>query len=166
VEKEALLALARGVEACGDDQAIHAFTSRRRHRVEIRQIKDFEEPVGAATERRIAALEPGLYTRMGAAIRHVAAGLARRPNRRRLLLVLTDGKPNDTDHYEGRFAVEDTRMAVREARRQGLTVFGVTIDAEARQYFPAIFGRSGYAIVTRPSGLANALPLLYRQLIR
>ncbi|MCG5511430.1 nitric oxide reductase activation protein NorD [Ectothiorhodospira lacustris] len=166
VEKEALLALAHGVQACGDDQAIYTFTSRRRHRVDIRQIKGFEEPVTAATERRIAALEPGLYTRMGAAIRHVAGELGRRPNRHRLLLVLTDGKPNDTDHYEGRFAVEDTRMAVREARREGLAVFGVTIDAEARQYFPAIFDRSGYAIVTRPAGLANALPLLYRQLIR
>ncbi|MFU8877285.1 MAG: nitric oxide reductase activation protein NorD, partial [Wenzhouxiangellaceae bacterium] len=166
VEKEALLALAHGVQACGDDQAIYTFTSHRRHRVDIRQIKRFEEPVTAATERRIAALEPGLYTRMGAAIRHVAAELARRPNRHRLLLLLTDGKPNDTDHYEGRFGIEDTRMAVREARREGLTVFGVTIDAEARQYFPAIFGRSGYAIVTRPAGLANALPLLYRQLIR
>jgi len=166
VEKEALLALAHGIQACGDDQAIYTFTSRRRHRVDVRKIKAFEEPVTAATERRIAALEPGLYTRMGAAIRHVAAELARRPNRHRLLLVLTDGKPNDTDHYEGRFAVEDTRMAVREARREGLTVFGVTIDAEARQYFPAIFGRAGYSIVTRPSGLANALPLLYRQLIR
>jgi len=166
VEKEALLALAHGIQACGDDQAIYTFTSRRRHRVDIRRIKDFEESVTATTERRIAALEPGLYTRMGAAIRHVAAELVQRPNRHRLLLVLTDGKPNDTDHYEGRFAIEDTRMAVREARREGLTVFGVTIDAEARQYFPAIFGRSGYAIVTHPSGLANALPLLYRQLIR
>jgi len=165
VEKEALLALAHGVQACGDDQAIYTFTSRRRHRVDICRIKGFEEQVSATTERRIAALEPGLYTRMGAAIRHVAAELGRRPNRHRLLLLLTDGKPNDTDHYEGRFAVEDTRMAVREARRQGLTVFGVTIDAEARQYFPAIFGRAGYSIVTRPSGLANALPLLYRQLI-
>ena len=166
VEKEALLALAHGVQACGDDQAIYTFTSRRRHRVDIRQIKRFEDKVTAATERRIAALEPGLYTRMGAAIRHVAAELAQRSNRHRLLLLLTDGKPNDTDHYEGRFAVEDTRMAVREARREGLTVFGVTIDAEARQYFPAIFGRSGYAIVSRPAGLANALPLLYRQLIQ
>ncbi|MDT8410550.1 MAG: VWA domain-containing protein [Wenzhouxiangellaceae bacterium] len=166
VEKEALLALAHGVQACGDDQAIYTFTSRRRHRVDVKTIKDFDEPVSATTERRIAALEPGLYTRMGAAIRHVAAQLAGRSNRHRLLLLITDGKPNDTDHYEGRFAVEDTRMAVREARRCGLTVFAVTIDAEARQYFPAIFGRAGYAIVTRPSGLANALPLLYRQLIQ
>ncbi len=166
VEKEALLVLAHGIQACGDDHAIYSFTSRRRQRVSIRTIKTFDQPVGSGTERRIAALEPGLYTRMGTAIRHVASELARRPNRHRLLLLLTDGKPNDTDHYEGRFAIEDSRMAVREARRQGLTVFGITIDAEARQYFPAIFGRAGYAIVARPTGLAAALPQLYRQLIR
>ncbi|MEX1197848.1 MAG: VWA domain-containing protein [Pseudohongiellaceae bacterium] len=165
VEKEALLVLAHAVQACGDDHAIYTFTSRRRQRIDIRHIKSFEESVSSATENRIAALEPGQYTRMGAAIRHVAAALAERPNRYRLLLLLTDGKPNDTDHYEGRFAIEDTAMAVREARREGLTVFGVTIDAEARQYFPAIFGRSGYSIVARPEGLAAALPLLYRQLI-
>lgn len=166
VEKEALLVLAHGVQACGDEHAIYTFTSRRRQRVNIKRIKAFDEPVSGRTERRIAALEPGLYTRMGAAIRHVSEQLAERANRHRLLLVLTDGKPNDTDHYEGRFAIEDTAQAVREARRKGLTVFGVTVDAEARQYFPAIFGRGGYAIVARPAGLANALPLLYRQLIR
>ena len=165
VEKEALLVLAHAVQTCGDEHAIYTFTSRRRQRIDIRRIKSFDQPVSSATERRIMALEPGQYTRMGAAIRHVAAELAERPNRHRLLLILTDGKPNDTDHYEGRFAMEDTAMAVREARRNGLTVFGVTIDAEARQYFPVIFGRSGYAIVARPTSLAAALPLLYRQLI-
>jgi nitric oxide reductase NorD protein len=83
-----------------------------------------------------------------------------------LLLVLTDGKPNDTDHYEGRYAIEDTRMAVREARRKELVVFGVTIDTHARQYFPLIFGRSGYAIVPRASALSRALPAIYRQLVQ
>lgn len=166
VEKEALLVLAHGIQACGDEHAIHAFSSRRRRRVEVRTVKDFDERVDERVERRIGALRPGEYTRMGAAIRHVARRLEQRPNRHRLLLVLTDGKPNDTDHYEGRYAIEDTRMAVREARRAGLTVFGVTIDAEARAYFPAIFGRAGHAIVDRPEGLARALPMLYRQLIR
>jgi len=165
VEKEALLVLAHGIEACGDNQAIFTFTSRRRHRVDVATVKEFDEPMGQPVENRIAGLKPGLYTRMGAAVRHVSRRLAERPNRHRLLLMLTDGKPNDTDYYEGRFAVEDTRMAVREARRQGLAVFGVTVDAEARQYFPAIFGRSGYAIVSNPRGLATALPAIYRQLV-
>jgi nitric oxide reductase NorD protein len=166
IEQEALLVLAHGIQACGDQHAIYTFTSRRRKFVKVRCIKGFGERVDERIERRIGALQPGLYTRMGAAIRHVTSELAVRANRHRLLLVLTDGKPNDTDHYEGRFAVEDTAMAVREARRQGLAVFGVTIDVEARQYFPAIFGRSGYAIVFRAAGLSGALPLLYRQLVR
>jgi len=165
VEKEALAVLAHGIDACGDDQAVYTFTSRRRNNVQVATVKDFEEPMGAAVERRIAGLKPGLYTRMGAAIRHVAGQLAERPNRHRLLLLLTDGKPNDTDYYEGRFAIEDTRMAVREARRRGLTLFGVTVDAEARQYFPLIFGRGGYAIIARPGALATALPAIYRQLV-
>jgi nitric oxide reductase NorD protein len=165
VEKEALLVLAHGIEACGDDQAIFTFTSRRRQRVDVATVKEFDEPMGSTVENRIAGLRPGLYTRMGAAVRHVTERLAERPNRHRLLLLLTDGKPNDTDYYEGRFAVEDTRMAVREARRRGLTVFGVTVDAEARQYFPVIFGRAGYAIIVRPKGLAAALPAIYRQLV-
>jgi len=165
IEKEALLVLAHGIEACGDDQGIFTFTSRRRRRVDIATVKDFDEPMDGAVEERIAGLKPGLYTRMGAAVRHVAGALAGRGNRHRLLLLLTDGKPNDTDHYEGRFAVEDTRMAVREARRQGLTVLGVTVDAEARQYFPRIFSRGGYTIIARPAGLAAALPAIYRQLV-
>jgi nitric oxide reductase activation protein len=86
------------------------------------------------------------------------------PQRKKLLLVLTDGKPNDVDHYEGRFAVEDTRKAVREARRLGVAVFGVTVDAGAQSYFPALFGRGGYAIVGNIRRLPAALPAIYQQL--
>lgn len=81
-------------------------------------------------------------------------------------IFLTDGKPNDVDYYEGRFAVEDTRKAVQEARRLGTTVFGVTIDAAAQSYFPTLFGRGGYAIVGKIRRLPAALPALYRQLAR
>ncbi len=122
--------------------------------------------MGSIVERRIAALRPGYYTRIGAALRHASAQLAKRPNRKRLLIVLTDGKPNDVDHYEGRFGLEDTRRAVREARRGGVAVFGVTVDREAQSYFPVIFGRGGYAIVGRIARLPAALPAIYRQLMR
>ena len=80
--------------------------------------------------------------------------------------MLTDGKPNDVDHYEGRFAVEDTSKAVRETRRQGIAVFDVTVDAGAQSYFPALFGRGGYAIVGDIRRLLAALPAIYRQLAR
>ncbi|WP_460451085.1 nitric oxide reductase activation protein NorD [Alsobacter sp. SYSU BS001988] len=164
VEKEAVLVLAHGLAACGDSHSILTFTSRRRSWVRVETVKDFDEPMGPPVERRIGALKPGYYTRIGAAVRHAAAGLAVRPNRRKLLLVLTDGKPNDVDHYEGRFGVEDTRTSVQEARRLGVGVFGVTIDAQAQSYFPTLFGRGGYAIVGDIARLPAALPAIYRQL--
>lgn len=164
VEKEALLVLAHGLSACGDHHSILTFTSRRRSWVRLETVKAFGEPMSASVERRIGALKPGYYTRIGAAIRHAASDLAAQPQRKKLLIVLTDGKPNDVDHYEGRFAVEDTRKAVQESRRLGMPVFGVTIDAAAQSYFPTLFGRGGYAIVGNIRRLPAALPALYRQL--
>lgn len=164
VEKEALLVLAHGLSACGDHHSILTFTSRRRAWVRLETVKAFGEPMSGAVERRIGALRPGYYTRIGAAVRHASAELARQPQRKKLLLVLTDGKPNDVDHYEGRFAVEDTRKSVQEARRLGIAVFGVTVDATAQSYFPTLFGRGGYAIVGNIRRLPAALPAIYRQL--
>lgn len=164
VEKEALLALTHGLAACGDEHAILTFTSHRRHRVDVRTVKDFEERLDARVVRRIQALKPGSYTRMGTALRHATALLKDRPHAHRLLLVLTDGKPNDTDHYEGRYAIEDTRVAVQEARRAGLRLFGVTVDEKGRDYLPYIFGPGAYAIFPHAARLPAALPAIYRQL--
>ena len=165
IAREALIALAWGLDACGDDTAIDAFSSRRRERVFVQTLKGFDEPMGSAVEARIAGLRPGHYTRLGAAIRHVSAELAKRPRQRRLLLVLTDGKPNDTDHYEGRYGIEDTHMAVREARRRGQSVFGVTIDTKSQATFSRIFGKGGYVVIPDPEKLVAALPHLYRHLV-
>jgi nitric oxide reductase NorD protein len=165
VEKEALTVLAHGIEACGDQHSILTFTSRRRDWVRVETVKAFGETMTPAIERRIAALKPGYYTRIGAALRHATAELAKQPQRKKLLLVLTDGKPNDVDHYEGRFALEDSRKAVQEARRSGVAVFGVTIDVDAQDYFPTLFGRSGYAIVGHIGRLPAALPGIYRNLM-
>ena len=164
VEKQALTVFAHGLAACGDRHEILTFTSRRRDWVRIETVKRFDEAMGSAVEARIAALKPGYYTRIGTAIRHAAVGLKARPDRRKLLLVLTDGKPNDIDHYEGRFAMEDTRMAVIEARRAGICVFAVTVDRESRAYIPHLFGRNGHAVVSRLERLPAALPAIYRAL--
>jgi len=163
VEKEALSVFLSGLAACGDENAVFTFTSRRRDWVRVQTVKDFDETFGPRVLRRIAALRPGYYTRIGAAVRHATAQLDKRPHRHRLLL-LTDGKPNDVDHYEGRFGIEDSRRAILEARRKGLTVFGVTIDRKAQDYFPALFGRGHYAIVGDLARLSRALPRIYQSL--
>ena len=165
VAREALVALSRGLEACGDSVGLFAFSSLRRDRVFVDVCKSFDEPFGHKVDARIAALKPGFYTRLGAAIRHVSFRLGERPNTKKLLLVITDGKPNDLDHYEGRFGVEDTRRAVQEARRRGQAVFAVTIDAEARAYLPHLFGRAGYALAPAPDRLTEALPSIYRHIV-
>ena len=165
VAREALEALARGLDACGDQVALYAFSSVRRDRVFVDVCKTFDEPFGAQVDARIAGLKPGFYTRLGAAIRHVSFRLSERPNARKLLLVITDGKPNDIDHYEGRFGIEDTRMAVQEARRLGQAVFAITVDEQARAYLPYLFGRSGYAMAPASDRLIDALPAIYRHIV-
>lgn len=165
IAREALVALAWGLDACGDEVAINAFSSLRRDRVFMHECKAFNEKMGPRVEARIAGLKPGHFTRLGPAIRHASKVLAEREFQRRLLIVITDGKPNDLDHYEGRHGIEDTHMAVREARRSGQTVFGVTIDTKSQAAFARIFGRHGFAVISHPDKLTASLPQLYRHLI-
>lgn len=143
IEREALAALSWGLAACGDDFAIHAFSSLKRDRVYIQCAKHFGEPMTETVEARIAAVRPGFYTRPGAAIGHASASLAQQARKRRLLLVITDGKPNDLDHYEGRYGIEDSHKAVQEARRMGHAVFGITVDRDGKSWFPRVFGQGG-----------------------
>jgi nitric oxide reductase NorD protein len=129
-------------------------------------LKAFDQQADATVRRRIAALDSDRYTRLGAAIRHVTARLTREDAARRLLLVLSDGKPNDVDLYEGRYGVEDTRQAVAEARRQGAAVFCMTIDREAPRYAALIFGSRGFAVLRQAEQLPSVLIDVLRQLIR
>ena len=165
IEREALAALAWGLDACGDDFAINAFSSLKRDRVYVQEAKNFGEPMSALIESRIASLRPGFYTRLGAAVRHVSKDLSKQARKRRLLLVITDGKPNDLDHYEGRHGIEDSRMAVLEARRAGHAVFGITVDRSGKSWFARIFGQGGYALIPDPEKLTQALPRIYRELV-
>jgi len=164
VEREALAALAWGLDACGDDFAINTFSSLKRQRVYVQTCKGFDEKMNSHIEARIGSITPAFYTRLGAAIRHVSAELEERPNSRRLLLVITDGKPNDLDHYEGRHGIEDTRMAVREARRRGQAVHGVVVDQNGQGWVNRIFGNGGFSIVPDANRLTAALPEIYRHI--
>lgn len=164
VARDAVSSLAHGLDACGDRFGIWAFSSLRRDRVFLTRCKRFDEPMSPNIDRRIAGLKSGHYTRLGTAIRHAAAQLAEERSAQRLLLVLTDGKPNDLDHYEGLHGIEDSRLAVREARRAGLVVHAVIIDDDGQDWFARIFGRSGFTLLPTPERLHIALPEIYRSL--
>ncbi|MEP0546919.1 MAG: VWA domain-containing protein [Rhodothermales bacterium] len=166
VEKEALLVVCDALDALGDPYTILAFSGEGPESVSILPLKGFDERTGAVVRRRIAALEPDRYTRMGAALRHATARLMTKPARHRLLLVLSDGKPNDVDRYEGRYGVEDARQAVVEARLQGLHPFCVTVDRGAPAYMPRIFGAGGYAALHHPEHLPTVLVDVLRRLVR
>ena len=164
VIRDSLYLFSEALDATGDRFGVYGFSSRRRDPVRVHTLKAFDERYGDRVRGRIEAIKPGYYTRMGAAIRYASALLAEQPAGRRLLLLLTDGKPNDLDKYEGRYGIEDTREAVREARRLGLQPFCVTIDAKGNDYLPHLFGNAGYVVIRKPSELPKRLPLLYAQL--
>jgi len=165
VEKESLMLACEALDALGDRYTVLAFSGEGPRAVAIRVVKGFEERNGIAVRERIAGLEHDRYTRLGAALRHGTAVLSRERARHRLLLVLSDGKPNDVDAYEGRYGVEDARQAVAEARLQGLSPFCLTVDREAPIYLPRIFGPGAYAVLRRADRLPAVLVDVVRQLL-
>ncbi|MFP7570525.1 nitric oxide reductase activation protein NorD [Marivita sp. S2033] len=164
VARDALAALAGGIDAAGDRLGIWGFSSLKRDRIFVSRCKSFDQKMSGAVIDNICALKPGHYTRLGAAIRHVSAQLAEETAARKLLIVLTDGKPNDLDHYEGQHGIEDSHMAVAEARRLGQTVHGIVVDEDGQDWFARIFGRGGFHLLPRPSRLTRVLPDIYRTL--
>lgn len=166
VIRDTLFLFSEALSATGDRFALYGFSSLRRENIRFHVLKEFERKYNDEVRGRIAAIKPGFYTRMGAAIRHASQLLAKQPATQRLLLILTDGKPNDLDQYEGRYGVEDTRVAIHEARQMGLRPFCVTIDDKGSNYLPHLFGVNGYVVIRKPSELPRELPLLYAQLTR
>jgi nitric oxide reductase NorD protein len=164
VIRDSLMMFSEALGATGDNFALYGFSSRRRENIRFHQIKTFEEKHGAPTRGRIAALKPGYYTRMGAAIRYASRILEKQPNALRLMLILSDGKPNDLDQYDSRYGIEDTRMSLIEARTAGLKPFCVTIDKEGEGYLPHLFGPAGFTVIRKPEDLPSRLPMLYAQL--
>ena len=164
--RDALYVFGEALHAAADPFAMWGFSSVRRSHVRLQHLKAFDEPWSTAEKNRVGAVKPGYYTRMGTGIRYATQLLQKRPERKRLLMLLTDGKPNDLDIYEGRYGLEDTRHAIHEARQAGLTPFCVTIDEQARDYLPLLFGQNGFALVQRPQDLVKQLTQAWASLSR
>ncbi|MFK5984235.1 MAG: VWA domain-containing protein [Pseudomonadota bacterium] len=164
VIRDSLFLFSEALTQTGDRYALYGFSSRKKDHVRFNQIKTFDEPLNAKIRGRIQAIKPGYYTRLGAAIRHATTLLEKEMAEKKILLILTDGKPNDLDHYEGRYGIEDTRHAVMEAKSKGLYPFCFTVDREGSDYLPHLFGPNGYTIIRKPEELPSKLPMLYAEL--
>ena len=165
VEREALLLVCIALEGMAEPYSVSAFSGEGPHGVTAREIKRFDERYDNDVALRIAALEPERYTRAGAALRHMNTLLMHQSAEHRLLLLLSDGKPNDVDHYDGRYGVEDMRQAVNESKLQGISPFCLTIDRQAANYLPAMFGERHYAMLPRPELLPAVLVDWMRRLV-
>jgi nitric oxide reductase NorD protein len=157
LEKEALVIVCTALDALRVRFAIQAFSGYGPSDVRVHDVKDFTERFDRRVARRVAALEPDEFTRTGAALRHASATLLREPAYRRLMLMLSDGKPNDCDQYEGRYGFEDARQALAESRLQGIAPFCVTVDRQATRHLSSLFGPGNYTIVRDPQRLSAAL---------
>jgi nitric oxide reductase NorD protein len=164
-QRESLLLLCGALETLGDRYAIHGFSGITRKRCELYRIKRLDEPYGEEVQARISGIRPQDYTRMGFAIRHLTALLKETDAATRLLITLSDGKPDDYhDQYRGQYGIEDTRQALVEARRAGIHPFCITLDTEARAYLPHMYGPARYTIVSEVRQLPLKVADVYRRL--
>ncbi|MEL6342002.1 MAG: VWA domain-containing protein [Myxococcota bacterium] len=168
VEKEALVLIAEAVDAIGDACAIYGFSGYGRDSVAFYVAKDFTDRWDSRVAERVGRISWKMENRDGAAIRHATSKLAAWPARVKLLLLLSDGKPLDCgcDHYADFYAQEDTRMALREARTQGIHPFCITVDPHGQEYLSRMYGEYGYTVIDRVEALPTRLPRIYRRLTR
>ncbi|HEY0721140.1 MAG TPA: nitric oxide reductase activation protein, partial [Gammaproteobacteria bacterium] len=165
-EREALLLLCEALESLGDRYAIYGFSGMTRKRCEIYRIKAFTDHYDATVRGRISAIRPQDYTRMGFAIRHLSRVLMEVNARTRLLITLSDGKPDDYHDYRGAYGIEDTRRALIEAKRGGIHPYCITIDETARDYLPHMYGPAAFTVVSDVRELPRKVADIYRRLTR
>ncbi len=165
ISQEAVSLLAWAVDRIGDSLAIGGFHSDTRHNVRYLHIKGYRENWGEEVKGRLAAMEAGFSTRMGAAMRHAGHYLSHQIAEKKLMLVLTDGEPSDVDIHGARYLIEDARMAVRELDAKGIHAYCISLDAKADDYVFDIFGNH-YTVIDKAESLPDRLPKLFMMLTK
>ena len=163
-ERESLVLLAEVLEILGDRYAIYGFSGMTRKRCDLFKIKSFDEPYDETIKARISNIKPQDYTRMGVFIRHMTKMFSEVEASTKLLITLSDGKPDDYDTYRGEYGVEDTRQALYEASRDGIHSFCITIDEKARDYLPHMYGAANYAVIDDVAKLPLKVSDIYRRI--
>ena len=164
MEKESLVLLCQSLEILGDTYAIYGFSGKTRNRCEVFKIKDFNEKYDKTVKERISNIQAMDYTRMGASIRHLTMLLSEVEAKTKLLITLSDGKPDDVDGYRGTYGIEDTKKALIEARFQGIHTYCITIDEEAMEYLPYMYGKTNFAVINQVDKLPYKVSDIYKKI--
>lgn len=162
--RDAATLLASAIDGIGDPFALHGFASDGRHDVQYYRFKDFEQAFDDKAKARMAGMQGGLSTRMGAALRHAGHYLRQQPRRKKLVLLITDGEPSDIDVRDPQYLRHDTKKAVEELSTAGVMTYCLTLDPHADEYVSRIFGANSYTVVDDVQKLPERLPALFAML--
>ena len=163
VEKEVSILFGEILHEFDIDFAIDGFYSKTRNFTTYLTLKDFNENWNSA-KHKIGAIEPNGYTRIGPALRHAGARLDQIDSKNKWIIVLSDGKPNDYDKYEGQHGIQDIKQALRELNERKINSYALAIEAQAKYYLPQMFGQNHYQILTSPEALLKSLVKLYEKI--
>jgi nitric oxide reductase NorD protein len=163
VEKQVSILFGEILNEFNIDFSIDCFYSKTRNHSSYISIKDFDEDWNKA-KFKVGAVEPSGYTRIGAALRHSGAMLDKRSTKNKWVILLSDGKPNDYDKYEGKYGVNDVKQALRELNERNINSYALAIEAQAKYYLPQMFGQNHYQILTTPVELLRSMVQLYEKI--
>ena len=163
VEKEVSILFGEILNEFNIDFSIDSFYSKTRNFSTYLTVKDFDENWSTA-KHKIGAIEPSGYTRIGAALRHAGARLDTRSTKNKWIILISDGKPNDYDKYEGKYGINDVKQALRELIQKNINSYALAIEAQAKYYLPQMFGQNHYQILTTPIELLQSMVKLYEKI--
>ena len=166
LSRAATVLLSDALDRIGDPFALHGFCSDGRHDVHYYRFKDFDQPYDDLVKARLAGLKGSYSTRMGAALRHAGEQLKLQPKSKKILFIITDGEPADNDVRDPQYLRFDTKRAVEELARDGITVYALSLDPHADQYVARIFGAKNFTVLDKVERLPEKLPMLYMGLTR
>ncbi|HHL18383.1 MAG TPA: nitric oxide reductase activation protein NorD [Thiothrix sp.] len=164
--REAATLVATAIDGIGDPFALHGFASDGRHDVQYYRFKDFNQHFDDEAKSRLAGMKGGFSTRMGAALRHAGHHLLKQQERRKLILLVTDGEPADIDERDPQHLRHDAKKAVEELYSTGVLTYCLTLDPHADSYVKRIFGENNYTIIDHVDRLPEQLPLLFASLTK
>ncbi len=168
VAKESLALMCDALQTLGDSYAVYGFSGEGRDNVEFHVAKDFGDRLSARTWGALAAMQPRRSTRMGPAIRHAATKLISQPMRQKVLIIISDGYPQDSDYGPNRsddeYGIQDTARALQEAERVGISTFCITIDPAGHDYLRRMCSAHRYLVIDDVRSLPDELTKVYRAL--